>query len=521
MALRSVRQRPRRDAVSTEERRARCAALEAEFFAERALIIAANRGPVTFQPGPHGEPGDVSIERGEGGLVTALADLASRCGGSWIGAARTPEDVAFGAGDVRLAPGGRPVRVELLDLPEDAYEGYYNQIANPLLWFLQHWMWNVVSAPIITRETWRAWNEGYVPVNRLFAQALARAVAAEPRRALVMLQDYHLYLVARTLRERVARRPRPPTLLHFVHIPWPGPGYWSILPAGMRTAILDSLCAVDLLGFQTREDALDFIRTCESHLPGAEVHFKHGWVWYRGHATHVRDFPISIDVEALKRVAASDEVAAHRSDLEMRLGDARLIVRIDRTEPSKNLVRGFQAYGELLELHPEYHGQVKLLALLVPSRMEVVEYQTYLDELMAAAGRVNAQFGSSQWEPVRVMVGNDYPRAVAALQMYDVLLVNSIADGMNLVAKEGPIVNERDGVLILSERTGARQQLEPGALVIAPADIYATAEAMHQALAMPVAERRALAERLRWSIERDDIRAWLCDQLASIKRLNL
>jgi trehalose 6-phosphate synthase len=175
----------------------------------------------------------------------------------------------------------------------------------------------------------------------------------------------------------------------------------------------------------------------------------------------------------------------------------------------------------MLELHPEHCGKVQFLALLVPSRLEVPEYKSYLDDLMATAGRVNATYGNSQWEPVRVVVGDNYPRAVAAMQLYDVLIVNAIADGMNLVAKEGPIVNERDGVLILSERAGARQQLEPGSLVISPCDVYATAQAMHQALVMSAEERRKRADRLQWIVEQEDITDWLCSQLETVIELDL
>jgi trehalose 6-phosphate synthase len=213
-------------------------------------------------------------------------------------------------------------------------------------------------------------------------------------------------------------------------------------------------------------------------------------------------------------------VAEYRQELQNTRGEC-LIVRIDRIEPSKNIIRGFQAYEELLELYPEHREQVCFLALLVPSRMEVNEYQTYLDELMAAAGRINALYGSGQWEPVRILVSENYPRAVAALQLYDVLLVNSIADGMNLVAKEGPIVNQRDGVLILSEQTGARQQLEPGALIISPCDVYSTAESIHQALEMPPEERRERAKKLVDLIEREDIVDWLNKQLRMVEALNL
>jgi trehalose 6-phosphate synthase len=287
----------------------------------------------------------------------------------------------------------------------------------------------------------------------------------------------------------------------------------------MRQAILNSLCAVDLLGFQTEQDKLDFLRTCDSFLPKAKVKYKRGMVRFKKHITHVRDFPISIDIHALKRLAASDETTAHQSEIQDEVGDRKLILRIDRLEPSKNIVRGFLAFEEMLELHPEHQGQVKFLALLVPSRLGVDEYQTYLDEVMAAAGRINATYGSSEWEPVRVLVGDSYPRAVAAMHHYDVLLVNAIVDGMNLVAKEGPVLNRRHGVLVLSERAGARQQLEPGALIVSPCDVYATAEALHQALIMPPSERQDRARRLRRLVEEEDIIAWLCSQLQAINEL--
>jgi len=310
-------------------------------------------------------------------------------------------------------------------------------------------------------------------------------------------------------------------LLHFIHIPWPGAEDWGLLPSKMRTAILDGLCAVDLLGFQTREDRMNFLRTCETFLPRAYVRFKHGRIWYRNHMTYVRDFPISIDVDGLRKLAVSPEVQNYRQEFLEDFHAKQLIVRIDRIEPSKNIVRGFEAFDELFDLYPEHKEKVQFLVLLVPSRLEMDKYQDYLAQLMAAAGKINVKYGHSQWEPIRILTGENYPRAVAAMTLYDVLLVNSLADGMNLVAKEGPAVNQRDGVLILSERTGAYQQLEPGALVIPPLDVYATAEAMHQALAMPASERQDRAVRLRRLIEDEDIVDWLCLQLEAISKLGL
>jgi trehalose 6-phosphate synthase len=289
----------------------------------------------------------------------------------------------------------------------------------------------------------------------------------------------------------------------------------------MRSAILEGLCAVDLLGFQTREDGLNFIRTCESHLPGARVDFRRGRVRFRHHTTHVRDFPISIDVQGLRAFAETPDVKSYRDQLTEWHGEYQIILRIDRIEPSKNIVRGFQAFEDLLERHPEHRGKVKFLALLVPSRLGVSEYADYLSEVMGLAGKVNARYSGNDWEPIRVIVEENYPRAIAGLQIYDVLLANSIADGMNLIVKEGPTVNCQSGVVILSERTGAFQQLEPGVLVVAPLDAYGTAEALHQALTMPAEERQERADRLRSIIEQHDIVDWLQEQLSAIVRLKL
>jgi trehalose 6-phosphate synthase len=484
---------------------------------ERTLILASNRGPVTLR---RNESGELEYQRGSGGLVTALAGIIQHAEARWIACARTAEDKAWNQGLVPLGESDEQVWMQFLTPSEEAYEGYYRVIANPLLWFLQHSMWNIFREPTIDRTIWEHWENGYVAVNRLFAEAIAHEISAAPRPALVMLQDYHLYLAPSFLRYKFRPKARY-TLAHFVHIPWPGAEDWGFLPTKMRLAILKGLCAVDLLGFQTREDALNFIRTCETHLPGAHVNYRHGKVRFRNHTTHIRDFPISIDVDGLRRFAESSEVDSYREQLTQFYGDWQIILRIDRIEPSKNIVRGFQAFDELLELHPEHRGKVKFLALLVPSRLGVDEYGTYLDEVMGVAGRVNAKYGGNDWEPVRVFVEENFPRAVACLQIYDVLLANSIADGMNLVAKEGPTVNLQDGVLVLSERTGAYQQLESGVLVISPLDIYGTAEAMHQALTMPPEERRARSERLRSLIEQQDIVDWLHQQLRAIVNLNL
>jgi trehalose 6-phosphate synthase len=385
----------------------------------RPLIIASNRGPVTIT---REEDGEIHYQKGGGGLVTALAGLAGNVDSTWIASATTDIEREWRNVRVPLLDSSDEINAEYIDIDSNRYDLYYNVISNPLLWFLQHSMWDFIRSPNIDRSTWEAWEKGYVAVNRQYGEVIAQKILESDEDPVVMLQDYHLYLAPHFIRSRVARR-RNFTLVHFIHIPWPGAEDWAILPPGMRHRILESLCSVDLLGLQTREDALNFIRTCESNLERVHVNFKLGRIWYHQHATHIRDFPISIDVESLRTLASSDEVTQNRAVLAENVGNRKLIVRVDRTEPSKNIARGFQAFSDMLEMYPEHLDKVQFMAVLVPSRLKVEEYQAYLDEVMAAAGRVNAEFGSSSWEPVRVLIGEDYARAIAALQIYDVLLV--------------------------------------------------------------------------------------------------
>lgn len=496
-----------------DERREQCV----EFLADRSLIIAANRGPVMFQTA---EDGSRTFTRGSGGLVTALVGLARQVDATWIGCARTDADMEWERGEVALWKNQETLGVHFLSPEPAAYEGYYNVIANPLLWFLQHSMWDIPRKPVIDRSTWAAWKTGYVAINQLFAEAIIHQARIASKPPLVMLHDYHLYLTPRMVRTQMRPSERP-TLSHFIHIPWPGADYWSILPPPMRTAILEGLLGADILGFQTHDDSLNFIRTCQQYLTRVGAKYRTQRVWYRNHATHVRAFPISIDVQGLQRVSRSAEVGRLRTEIQEMVGDQQLILRIERVEPSKNIIRGFQAFEEMLTLYPEFLGRVMFLAILVPSRMDLGEYRDYLGDVMAAVGRINAAFATGAWEPVRILVGEKYERAVAAMQCYDVLLVNSIADGMNLVAKEGPIVNKRQGQLVLSERTGAREQLESAAHVISPCDISATADALHRTLTMPIKERRQRARKLRSLVEQEDVYWWLCQQIAAVDQLGL
>lgn len=472
---------------------------------DHLIVIASNRGPFSFRRQGRG----FAVERGAGGLVTALGALAESHDVLWVASAMSEDDRAWAqqhAGEVKDVEG---ISLKLVEPSLEDYEGYYNEIANPLLWFIQHQLWDTPRTPSITAGTWDAWENGYKRVNKLFAQAIAEAAKGAGRPVIVLPQDYHLYMVPHYLRSLVGESVQ---IQPFVHIPWPGPDAWRILPQGMRNALLESLLESNRVGFQTEKDAFNFVQTCRFYL-SSHAYGRRDAVEHKGRDVGAVSYPISIDVEKLKEIAGQQVTQLERSQILNTVGDRQVILRVDRVEPSKNNLRGFQAFRALLEKHPEHRGKIQMLALLVPSRMEVSQYKDYLGEIMAEAGTINAMYSDSIWEPVRIILGDNYIRAIAAMQMYDVLLVNPLADGMNLVAKEGVLVNRKDGVLVMSEYAGAFYELGEHALIVSPFDVYGTAEALHTALTMPQAERKRRATALREIVIHADVREWFAAQV--------
>ena len=473
------------------------------------IVIASNRGPFSFEAK---EDGSYKVRRGSGGLVTALSALAQKHDVLWVASAMSDADRQWAEKQGDRIEEVEEIYLKLVIHDEVQYQKYYNDISNPLLWFIQHQLWDIPRSPTITRHTWDAWENGYRPINKGFAEAIANSLAdQDPNRpVIIFVQDYHLYMVPHYLREIVGDRVQ---IQPFIHIPWPGPDAWRILPAEMRTPMLASLLQSNCVGFQTEKDAFNFVQTCRFYLPGAHSHGSRNSIDYNGRTVKANTYPISIDVEKVKDLAAETETRLLKSELISFISDRRLILRVDRIEPSKNILRGLEAYRTLLEIYPEHRGRVQMLALLVPSRMEVDEYQDYLQQIMAQAGMINAEYSEALWEPVRIVVGDNYHRAIGAMQIYDALLVNPIADGMNLVAKEGVLVNQRSGVLLLSEHAGAFYELGDHALTVSSFDIYGTAQAMNAALTMPLDEREKRAKALRAIVEQADVRRWFYDQL--------
>jgi trehalose 6-phosphate synthase len=330
--------------------------------------------------------------------------------------------------------------------------------------------------------------------------------------AAVFFHDYHLYLAPRLVRDA-----RPDAALaHFVHIPWPEPNSWRVLPEPIRYAIHDGLLANDVLGFHAHRWRRSFLRSSRD-LVDAECDFERSVCSFGSGRTFVAARPISVDPLEFEERAASERVRQLESELEARRPEF-LVLRVDRTDPSKNIVRGFRAFEFYLDAHPEMEGRVGMLALLDPSRQDIPEYAEYLGAIQRAARAVNDRFQREGWVPIDLRIEDNFELSVAAYKQYDVLLVNAIYDGLNLVAKEGPLVNERDGVLILSENAGAHEELGPWALSINPFDLEEQANAIHKAIVMSREERHARLEAIREHVRAHDVAGWLETQLEDLDR---
>ncbi len=471
----------------------------------RRIILASNRGPIEYYLT---EDGKLRSRRGSGGVVTALSSLSRYLELDWIAS-------AMGRGDREMAQrvaGKRfkaPVDndnlyLRFLVFSRSTYHKYYSVICNPLLWFLQHYMWNSPTTPNIDIITHDAWENGYVPVNQTFAKAVIEAATNGESPPVVILNDYHLYLAGAYIRRQL-----PDVVIqHFTHIPWPSLPYWQLLPSSMRQAIFQGLCAADIVGLQTMRDVYHFLRCCESSIVEAKVDYEQHTVSIEGRLVRVKAYPISVDVAGLKKLVASTRLKEYEQKLRSLCGE-QTIVRVDRAEPSKNIIRGFKAFDKLLERYPEFRGKVRFIAFLVPTRSHLRLYQRYIQEITQLIEDINSKYASEEWYPIDFFYENNYVQALAGMRLYDVLLVNAVIDGMNLVAKEGPTVNSHDGVLVLSETVGAHEQLGQNALTVSPADLEGTMQALYAALTMPLKERRQRAVALKESIEAADITDWL------------
>ena len=484
---------------------------------EAAIVLVAHRGPLRFSQ----SDGVWSVTRNAGGLVTALESLVEEVGGEvrWIcaPASATDRTIARAGSWTEFATDSATCGVRMLAIPRDAHHDFYNIIANPLLWFVQHDLYNRTEPEFGERER-SAWHDGYVAVNRAFATSLTDPEIV-PLNSTVMVHDYHFYLVPGMLRPQ-----RPDVFIHhFTHIPWPGPGAWRLLPSTVTNAIFRGLLGSDIIGFHTAGDARNFLLGCRAFL-GLPVDVERGSVSVDGRHVTVRHYPISIDTDAVETLASSPEVAARSIEL-VAIRPEMLVLRVDRADPSKNIVRGFAAFARMLRTHPELHGRVTFLALLQPTRGDVAEYRHYRRQIEDVVDQINGELSGAApagWRPIDLRFSEDLPLAVAAYRDFDVLLVNSLADGMNLVVKEALIANTNNGVVVLSERAGAHDELGAVVISVDPFDVEQQSDAIYEALVMPDGDRHDRLVAGAGIVRANDMQKWIRHQLSDIDlaRLN-
>ncbi len=484
---------------------------------DRRLIVASNRGPVGFSRWSNGR---YMPRKTSGGLASSLLSIARQSPLTWIAVAGDETDRGAFAErvhrTVRLE--GAPLVTRYVPVPDRVYRMHYDEISNRTLWFLQHYDFHADLSPSFTANDEHYWRDGYEAVNRAVAEAIIDEVGCDPAEpALVLLQDYHLYLTPGMVRAALP----DVTMGHFIHIPWPEARYWRLAPECFAREIIPSLLHNDVIGFQPKQDVQSFIGCVQEFVPDAYMTADHsaGLISWHGHHTIVRAYPISIDPEQVRATATS--AAAQRSFAPIaHYFDRQVILRVDRLEPTKNILRGMQAFDLMLDLYPEMKGGVRFVMLLVPSREGVTRYRQYARQVTSLAQKINAKHGTPS-EPVVVHIsGNNQARALAAMREFDVMLANSIIDGMHLGAKEGAVVNQRDGVLVISRNAGVYQELSDGAcLGISPTDLNETVQRLRDALDMPRAQRQSISAAARRRVESRTVMDWITDQLETLNEI--
>lgn len=476
------------------------------------ILLASNRGPVSFKAG---QEGGYAAQRGGGGLVSGLSALGHDEPVHWVCAALSPMDrKAAGRSAGRIARDDHQLAdctLRMLDIPEDTFQDAYSHIANSTLWFTHHLLHDTVNEPSFDDEFTQRW-ASFERYNEAFARALAEDAAPG---ALVLVQDYHLALVPRML-----RLIRPDLRIsHFSHTPWAPPDFLRMLPAPVARQLLVGILGADRAAFLTERWADAFVDCCEQLL-GATIWNAGSRSRSIGHGAH----RTRIGVHSLGVDAAGLEERAHRSDVEAALvqlrsvvGDRQAVVRVDRTELSKNIVRGLQAFRALLSSHPEWHERVVHLAFAYPSRTDLARYRQYTADVATLAHAINDEFGTASWQPVLLQVEDNFARSLAAYRMADVALVNPVRDGMNLVAKEIPVVSDRGCALVLSSEAGAAVELGADALLVNPFDVAETAAALDTALRLPSEERAARTKRMAASAAALPPQRWFADQVAALR----
>lgn len=467
------------------------------------VLVASNRGPVSYEVHPDDKDGALRAKRGGGGLVSGLSAIGPDANAVWVCAALSDGDREA----VRRAGGGLlpeadtgGQRVRMLDIDPGVFSDAYNGIANSVLWFVHHMLYQTPLEPVFDAEFRRQW-DSYRAYNRAFAEALAEEAGDG---AVVVIQDYHLALAPRMLRQL-----RPDLRIgHFSHTPWAPPDYFRLLPDDIAAELLSGILGADHAAFLTRRWADAFVACCHTVLgPGIPS----------SSDTRIGVHGLGADADFLRKRAHERDVDERMAALREEIGEGRkTIVRVDRTELSKNIVRGLLAFRQLLDDRPEWRERVVHVAFAYPSRQDLAVYRDYTAEVQRVADEINSAYGTAGWTPVVLHVKDDFARSLAAYRLADVALVNPIRDGMNLVAKEIPLVSDEGCALVLSREAGAYEELGEDAVVVNPYDIGGTAAALQEALTMRVEERAERCKRLAAAATALPPAAWFLEQLGAL-----
>ncbi|HUG16190.1 MAG TPA: trehalose-6-phosphate synthase [Thermomicrobiales bacterium] len=456
------------------------------------LVVVSNRLPVVLAQAPDGR---VTAQPGSGGLISAIAPALRNRGGIWIGWPGTGsvESIRPALDD---ASRGTGYALEPVELSAELIAGYYYGFSNEIIWPLFH------DLPSRCNFVPRYWRD-YQAANRVFAEAIERVTVGDD---FVWVHDYHLMDVAEQLHNIGARRRTG----FFLHIPFPPVDLFLKLP--WRFEVLRGLMEFDVLGFQTARDTRNFVHCVRTLLPNATVSGRRSSYVLQlpGNRTVVGSFPIGIDARDFEEGARSDDVLRAMQLSLDRLPNMKMILGIDRLDYTKGVPERLVAFQETLRAYPELQGCTTLIQVVVPSREDVPEYQILRSEVERLVGEVNGEFTQPGWVPIHYIYRPlDRTELLAYYRMSDVCVVTPLKDGMNLVSKEYCACNvEGDGVLILSEFAGSAAQLHRGAIMVNPHDIEGTARAIHQAVTMPIDERRSRMRRLKSVVRRDDIFWW-------------
>ncbi len=475
----------------------------------RKLLVVSNREPFMHR---YRDDGSVECITTTGGLATALRPILAASGGTWIahGAGKADRTACDEHGRLPVPPEQPSYTLRRVFLTKEQELGHYYGLSNEGLWPLCHISF---TRPVFRLPDW----ERYREVNRLFADVVLEEAGDEP--TFVFIQDYHFCLLPRML--KASGKPNM-VIAQFWHIPWPAPEIFRVFPWSRE--LLDGLLGNDLLGFHTRQHCQNFLDTTERGLESLVN--RESWVVTRGGLeTQVRPFPISIDFEGQQTLAASAEVerAMEIWKRRLRLPEGAVIgAGIERLDYTKGIPDRLRALDLFFERHPEWIGSLSFVQVAVPSRSRLPAYQAVEQEMEKLAEEINWRWGSREWQPLILIPRQQSGAEMAALhRLSDFFIVNSLHDGMNLVAKEYCASRiDEGGMLILSRFTGAARELTD-ALGVNPFAAHEMADAIHTAITMPAAERSQRMRRMRTVIQYNNVYRWAGKILANLLHFDL